>query len=79
MNALIEYKNDLKYYPNKKYLKIKTMKDLVKAKLLEFEKKSLKKDYFKVTKQMNKALKLTNGVNFLPRNKIFNKKKKVNL
>jgi hypothetical protein len=28
---------------------------------------------------MNKALKLTNGVNFLPRNKIFNKKKKVNL
>jgi hypothetical protein len=78
MSAYFKYKRDLKKHPYKKYLKIKTMQDLVKAKLLQLEKQNLKKKSFRVTKKMIVAYSMTKGLNFLPKDKVI-KKKKVNV
>jgi hypothetical protein len=77
--AYNKYKRDLRKHPYKKYLKIKTTRDLINAGLLELERKNEKKGYFMVTKKMNTAFGLTRGINFLPKYKTLNKKKKVNL
>jgi hypothetical protein len=78
-SAYMKYQRDLKKHPYKKYLKIKTIRDLVRVKLLELERKNKKKDHFAITKKMKTAFGLTQGINFLPKPKILLHNKKLNL